>query len=45
MFNNITVTQSVTQKNLGMFLDTKPDFQGHLKGILNKVNKSIDLLR
>ena len=27
-FNNNTVTQSVTQKYLGTFLDTKLDFQG-----------------
>ena len=27
-FNNSTVTQSVTQKHLGMFLETKVDFQG-----------------
>ena len=44
-FNNNTVTQSVTQKHLGMFLDTKLDFQGHLKNIFNKVNKTIGLLR
>ena len=44
-FNNNTVTQSVTQKHLGMFLDTKLDFQGHLKNIFNKVNKTIALLR
>ena len=28
-----------------MFLDTKLDFQGHLKSIFNKVNKTIGLLR
>ena len=28
-----------------MFLDTKLDFQGYLKVILNKVNKAIGLLR
>ena len=44
-FNNNTVTQSVTQKYLGMSLDIKPDLQGRLKGILNKVNKTIGLLR
>ena len=43
-FNNNTVTQSVTQKHLGMFLDTKIDFQEHLKSIFNKVNKAIGLL-
>ena len=35
----------LTQKHLGMFLDTKLDFQGHLKSIFNKVNKTIGLLR
>ena len=44
-FNNNTVTQSVTQKHLGMLLETKLDFQGHLKSIFNKVNKTIGLLR
>ena len=44
-FNDNTVTQSVTQEHLGMLLDTKLDFQGHLKNILNKVNKTIGLLR
>ena len=44
-FNNNTVTQSVTQKHLGMLLDTKLDFQGHLNSILNKVNRTIGLLR
>ena len=43
--NNNTVTQSVTQKHLGMLLDTKLDFQEHLKSVLNKVNKTIGLLR
>ena len=43
--NNNTVTQLVTQKHLGMLLDTKLDFQGHLKIILNKANKTIGLLR
>ena len=28
-----------------MFLDAKLDFQGHLKSIFNKVNKTIGLLR
>ena len=43
-FNNNTVTYSITQKHLGMLLDTKLSFQRHLKGILNKVNKTIGLL-
>ena len=32
-FNNIAVTQSTTQKHLGMLLDVKLDFQEHLKKI------------
>ena len=43
-FNNI-VSQSITQKHLGMFLDTKLDFQEHLKSIFSKVSKTIVLLR
>ena len=43
-FNNNTVTRSVTQKHFGMLLDTKLDLQGHLKSILNKVNKTTRLL-
>ena len=34
-FNNNLVTQSVTQKNLGVFLDIKLDFQGHLSKLHN----------
>ena len=44
-FNNIAVTQSVTQKHLGILLDVQLDFQGHLKNIYSKVNKTIGLLR
>ena len=38
-FNNNTVTESVTQKHLGMLLNTKLDFQEHLKSLLKNVNK------
>ena len=44
IFNNNIVTQSLTQKHLGMFLNTKLDLQEHLKSILHKVNKTIGLL-
>ena len=44
-FNNISVTQSTTQKHLDMLLDVKLDLQGHLKNIYSKVNKAIGLLR
>ena len=37
--------QSLTQKHLGKYLDTKLDFQEHLKNIFSKVNKIIGLLR
>ena len=44
-FSNIAVTQSTTQKHLGMLLDVNLDFLGHLKNIYSKVNKTIGLLR
>ena len=36
--------QSTTHKHLGMILDTKLDFQEHLKGKLSKIRKTIGLL-
>ena len=39
-FNNIAVTQSTTQKHLGMLLHVKLDFQGHLKSIYSKVKQN-----
>ena len=45
IFNNNIVTQSLTQKHLGMFLDTKLDFQKNLKSTFSKVNKTIGLLQ
>ena len=39
------MTHSTTQKNLAMLLDVKVNFQGHLKNIYSKVNKTIGLLR
>ena len=44
-FTNIAVTQSTTQKYISMILDVKLDFQGHLKNIYSKVNKTIGSLR
>ena len=43
-FNNKSVKQVPSQKHLGLILD-KLNFQEHLKNILNKVNKTIGLLR
>ena len=42
--NNKSVTQVPSQKHLGLILDKKLNFQEHLKNILNKVNKTIELL-
>ena len=39
------MTKSTIQKYLGMLLDVKLDFQGHLKNIYSKDNKTIGLLR
>ena len=44
-FNNKSVKQVPSRKHLDMNLDTKLNFQEHLKNILNKVNKIIGLLR
>ena len=44
-FNNIVVIQSATYKHLVMILDTKLDFQEHLKDKLNKISKTTGLLR
>ena len=44
-FNNKSVKQIPSQKHLGMILDSKLNFQEHLKNILNKVNKTIVLLK
>ena len=44
-FNHNSVKQVPSQKNLGMYLDTKLNFQEHLNNVLNKVNKTIELLR
>ena len=44
-FNNIIVIQSANHNHLGMVLDTKLDFQEHLKDKLSKISKTIGLLR
>ena len=42
-FNNSIVSQSPYQKHLGIFLDARFTFEGHLKVITTKVNKTIGL--
>ena len=44
-FNNNSVKQVPSQKHPRTILDTKVKFQEHLKNVLNKVNKTIALLR
>ena len=45
MFNGTSVTQTEIQKHLGMFLDSNLDFKEHIKNVLNKVSKTIGMLR
>ena len=44
-FNNIPVSSSSVHKHLGMLLDDKLSYEHHLKFVLNKVKKTIGLLR
>ena len=44
-FNGTSVNQSEIQKHLGMFLDSKLDFKEHIQNVLNKISKTIGLLR
>ena len=44
-FTKIAVTQSTTQKHLGMLLNVKLDIQENIKNIYSKVSKTIGLLR
>ena len=43
-FNQNLVKSSSTHKHLGMVLDTRLDFNLHLKNVQNKVDKTIGLL-
>ena len=44
VFSNNNVLQACSQKHLGVTLDIKLTFDEHLNNVLNKVNKTIDLL-
>ena len=44
-FNHNSVKQVPSQKHLGMYLDTKLNFQEHLNNVLSKVSKTTALLR
>ena len=39
------VIQSTTYKHVGIILDTKLDFQEHLKDKLSKISKTVGLLK
>ena len=43
--NNISVSSTSVHKHLGMLLDDKLSYEHHLKFVLNKVKKTIGLLR
>ena len=43
-FNNSQVSQTESQKHLGLILDDKLNFNEHLNGLLDKVSKTIGLI-
>ena len=45
VFNNNNVSQTFSQKHLGIILDFKLTFEEHLNNVLAKVNKAVGLLR
>ena len=44
-FNNFQVSQTESQKHLGLILDNKLNFNENLKGVLDKISKTIGLIR
>ena len=45
IFNGNPVKKSSYQKHLGMFFDSKLDFDEHIKGVFDKTSKCIGLIR
>ena len=45
IFNDNPAHQVALQRHLGMFFDCKLNFEEHLKAIVNKINKTVGLLR
>ena len=45
IFNGNPLKKSSYQKHLGMFLDSKLDFDEHMKGVFEKASKSIGFIR
>ena len=44
-FSNSCVSQTESQKYLGLILDNKLNFSEHLKGVLDKISKTTGLIR
>ena len=44
-FSNSRVSQTESQKYLGLILDNKLNFSEHLKGVLDKISKTTGLIR
>ena len=44
-FNNNKIQSALTQKHLGLILDSKPDFNQHTDDKINKCNKTIGTMR
>ena len=44
-FNISRVSQTESQKHLGLILDNKLNFNEHLKDVLDKISKTIGLIR
>ena len=44
-FNNSHVSQTESEKHLGLILDNKLSFNEHLKGVLDKISNAIGLVR
>ena len=45
LFNNITLSNSLFQKHLGLTLDIKLNFSEHIKSTTRKISKTMGLLR
>ena len=45
VFNNNNISQTFSQKHLGVILDFKETFEEHLNNVLAKVSKAVGLLR
>ena len=43
-FNNSQVSQTESQKQLGLILDNKLNFNEHLEGVLDKISKTMGLI-